>query len=210
MKGQPMRIATGEDGAALVTALMLTMLCLVIAMALLSTVILGSKISASQKRYRTALSAAQGGVELLTQEIIPQLMQGETAPGLATEFSSIYLALPQSDCLRQKLGSPSGHWSACSPRQSSDDPGEAPDLVFKLKSDGRRAFVVSSKILESDPGNTDRNGMIDHLEQGTSVSGREEGVRPPHIPGIYNIAVQGERDGGESPEKARLSVLYAY
>lgn len=206
-----MRTLAREDGAALVTALMLTMLTLVIAMALLSTVIIGSKISASQKRYRTALSAAQGGVELLTREIIPQLFDaGGTAQSLEGDYAAISLQLPDPGCLRQKLDTPGGSWSACSAAQSSSDPAQSPDLLFRLKSDGRKGFLVSSKILDTVPGNSDRNGVIDYLEQGSSVSGREEGVRPPHIPGIYNIAVQGERDGGESPEKARLSVLYAY
>jgi hypothetical protein len=42
------------------------------------------------------------------------------------------------------------------------------------------------------------------------VSGKEEIVHPQHVPGIYNLSVQGEREGGASREKARLSVLYAY
>jgi hypothetical protein len=206
-----MRITGREDGAALVTALMLTMLTLVIAMALLSTVITGTRISASQKRYRTALSAAQGGVELLTQEIIPRLFDpGNTAPGLESEFAPIDLTLPETTCLRQKLNRPGGSWSACSAAQSSDDPAQAPDIVFKLKGEGRRGFLVSSKILDAVPGNSDRNGTIDFLQQGNSVSGREEVVRPPHIPGMYNIAVQGEREAGAAREKARLSLLYAY
>lgn len=206
-----MGIVSRQDGAALVTALMLTMLSLVIAMALLSTVIMGTKISASQRRYRTALSAAQGGVELLTREIIPQLLQqGGTAQGVETEFSSIYLTLPHSDCLRQKLEKTPQGWSACSAPQSSADPQESPDMIFRLKSEGRQEFVVSSKILESAPGNSDRNGMIEYLEPGGAVSEREEVVRPPHVPGIYNIAVQGEREGGAVPEKARLSLLYLY
>lgn len=206
-----MRIAGREDGAALVTALMLTLLTLVIAMAMLSTVITGTRISASQKRYRTALSAAQGGVELLTQEIIPQLFEpGGSTLSLESKFSSIALKLPQSACLQQKLNAPGGSWSSCSAAQSSSDPAEAPDMLFKLKGEGRKGFLVSSKILDAVPGNSDRNGAIDYLMPGNSVSGREEVVRPPHVPGMYNIAVQGEREGERTGEKAALSVLYAY
>src|SRR5690349_18078732 len=116
-----------QEGAALVTALMLTMLSLVIAMALLSTVISGIGVSASQKRYRSALSAAQGGVELLGRELIPRLFEaGATKEKIKGDFSLINLQLPQYDCLRQKLNSPSANWSACSDLQASSDPGRAP------------------------------------------------------------------------------------
>jgi hypothetical protein len=50
-----------QKGAALVTALMLTLLALVISTTLLYVVMAGSRLSGSHKRYRTALAAAKGG-----------------------------------------------------------------------------------------------------------------------------------------------------
>lgn len=206
-----MPIFRNQEGAALVTALMLTMLSLVISMALLSSVLSGIGVSASQKRYRSALSAAQGGVELLTQELVPRLFQtGATREELQDQFALIALQLPQYDCLRQKLNNPTGNWSACGDDPAPADPGRSPDVIFRLASVGNRGFRVAGKIVDSVPGNSDKSPVIDYLDAGGSVSAKEEVIRPRHVPGIYNVSVQGEREGGEGQEKARLSLLYAY
>jgi hypothetical protein len=209
-----MRILRSEEGAALVTALMLTMLSLVIAMALLSTVIRGAKVSASQKRYRSSLAAAHGGVELLTQELVPILFQlNPSRTATETIFEPIALQLPQYNCLQQKLNKPNSQWGAAC--NASSDPDDAPDVTFKLSGlPQEKGFLVSTKIVDSNPGNSDKNGSLgsDFLDPGIAVAGSDSGgvVRPQHVPGIYNISVQGVREGAEMREKARLSVLYAY
>ena len=205
-----MRMLRCQDGAALVTALMLTMLSLVIAMALLSSVIMETRISASQKRYRSALAAARGGVELLTQEIIPGVSDSSAPDGLEETFRMTGLDLPQYACLKQKLDNPPDAWSACSTAQSSSDPAESPDMTFRLSGQTDIGFRVSTKIVDTVPGNSDRHGN-DLLDPGDSVAGGEERViRPQHVPAMYNLSVQGVREGAEAREKARLSVLYAY
>jgi Tfp pilus assembly protein PilX len=205
-----------EDGAALITALMLTTLALVITMALLYTVTVGTRISASQKRYRSALAAANGGVELFTQEIIPRLLQPDTTEvkaqsDFARDFALINLQMPQYGCLQQKLNTPTSKWSACSAAQSSADPSESPDVTFKLSgATNEKGFTVSTKVVDTVPGNTDRSG-INYLDPGTSVSGNgSETIHPQHVPSIYSLSVQGVREGSGAREKARLSVLYAY
>ena len=207
-----MRILSGEAGAALVTALMLTMLSLIVALTLLYTVTAGTRVSAGQKRYRSALTAAHGGVQLVTQEIIPRLLQPSPQNGadLQNDFSLIGLRLPGYGCLQQKLSSPTAAWSGCSPAQSNADPADAPDLTFTLGASRVSApgYQVAVKIVDAVPGNSDPSGGNDLLESGNSVSGREEVIRPQHVPGMYSISVQG---GAElSREKARLSLLYAY
>ncbi|GFO66833.1 type IV pilus minor pilin PilX [Geomonas limicola] len=201
-----------EKGAALVTALMLTVLSLVIALALLYTITAGTKISASQKRYRTALAAAHGGVELVTQELMPRILQNslETPNSLQNQFELISLRLPGYSCLQQKLALPPGAWSACSPAQRNADPALSPDFAFSLggaKDSHQGGYQVAVKILDSVPGNTD-SAANDLLDPGSAVTGTEEGIRPQHVPGLFNIAVQGV--GGAPREKARLSLLYAY
>jgi len=201
-----------EKGAAMVTALMLTMLALVISMTLLYSVIMGTKISASQKRYRTALAAAHGGLELFTQELIPRLLSDTSQGSLQGDFSQISLQLPQYDCLRQKLDHPTSQWIACTdPRQLTADPGQAPDVTFRLRGDQGTAtgYNVSTKIVDTVPGNSDRSGY-DLLDPGYAVAGSDQVVHPQHVPAIYNIAVQGVMEGAGSREKARLSVLFAY
>jgi hypothetical protein len=207
-----MRILSGETGAALVTALMLTMLSLIIALTLLYTVTAGTRISASQKRYRTALAAAHGGVDLVTLEIIPRLLQfnPDTETTLENNFSLIALNLPGYGCLQQKLNFPTGSWSGCSPAQANSDPADAPDLTFTLGSSSATepGYQVAVKIVDAVPGNSDASGGNDLLESGSAVSGRDEIIRPQHVPGMYSISVQGA--GEVSREKARLSLLYAY
>ena len=205
-----MRIALSEEGAALVTALMLTMLSLVIALALLYTVTAGTRISASQKRYHSALAAAQGGVELVTQEIVPALLQAlpQTQSYLQGEFFQIGLNLPAYGCLQQKLSTPTANWgSACSQAQTDADPSDAPDMTFTLGGATDQDYSVAIKIVDTVPGNTDTAGF-ELLDPGNSVIGREEVIRPQHVPSMFNISVQGV--GGSPREKARLSLLYAY
>lgn len=205
-----MRILRGERGAALVTALMLTMLALVISMMLLYSVISDIKVSASQRRYKSALAAAHGGVELLGQEIIPRLFQSVTRDMLEEEFRLVGLTVPHYECLRQKIDSPADQWLACEAEEKSADPEQSPDASFRLNdSGGRGGFRVLTKIVDTIPGNTDRSG-IDYLDAGVSMAAKEEVVHPAHIPSIYNLSVQGSRDEGAAREKARLSVLYAY
>jgi hypothetical protein len=207
-----MRILSGEAGAALVTALMLTMLSLVVALTLLYTVTAGTRISASQKRYRSALSAAHGGVQLVTRVIIPRLLQlnPQTQTSLQDDFSLIGLRLPGYGCLQQKLISPTASWHGCSEAQANADPADAPDLTFTLGSTlaSDPGYQVVVKIVDAVPGNSDASGGNDLLESGSAVSGKDEIIRPQHVPGMYSISVQGA--GEVSREKARLSLLYAY
>lgn len=204
-----MRILRCRDGAALITALMLTMLALVIAMALLSTVITGTRIAASQKRYRSALAAAQGGVELLTREIVPRLFAMEATPlSVSHDFLLIDLQLPRYACLQEKLHNPTATWKKCE-EQVSSDPAVLPDVTFRLGGQlPHSGFDVSTKIVDTIPGNSDKHDI--GLDAGLSTSGKDEVVQPRHVPGIYNISVQGVREGGGGREKASLTVLYAY
>jgi hypothetical protein len=202
---------SGKDGAALVTALMLTVLSLVVAMTLLYTVTSGVRIAASQKRYRSALAAAHGGVELVTQEIIPRLLRldPQSESRLVSDFALIQLTLPAYGCLQQKLGSPTASWSAACAAQALSDPANLPDFSFNLNADHSAApgYRVTMKIVDTVLGNTDSAGF-DLLEPGSSVTGKEEIIHPQHVPDMFNISVQGV--GGGPQERARLSVLYAY
>lgn len=207
-----MRTLRSEKGAALVTALMLTVLSLVIAMTLLYTVITATKVSASQKRYRSSLAAAHGAAELFAKEIIPEIFHaGDSATPLESRFSMVSLKLPQYGCLREKLSLPTAAWSDSCKAQATADPEQFPDATFVLRSDRvyDQGFRVASKIIDSVPGNSDVGG-IDYLDAGGGVTAREETIHPQHVPGIYSISVQGVKEGGEGREKARLSVLYAY
>lgn len=200
-----------ESGAALITALMLTTLALVIAMALLSTIIAGTQVAASQKRYRSALTSAHGGLDLFTSEILPRLFQsGYGNSDFQRDFPGIDLKVMLDPCLQQKLVLSRAEWSACSDAQANPDPSLAPDTTFRLAGEPpATGFNVSTKIIDTVPGNTDRSGYY-QLDAGGAVAAQDDVIRPQHVPAMYNMYVQGMRGEQGTREKARLAVLYAY
>ena len=205
-----MRTLRNEKGIALVTSLLLTLISLAFVLALLYVVTQSTKASGSQKRYRNALEASHGGVEVVTKEIIPKLFTGYPASNLSTDFSTINLSvLSSSACIEQKMTLPNGKWSACSANSTTLDPKVSYDLTFRLQNiAGQPGFRVYAKIVDTAPGNTDPSG-IDYLDSGGGVASSSPGVSPKHLPGMYRLEVQGERDVNPE-EKAKLSVLYAY
>ncbi|WP_026839891.1 hypothetical protein [Citrifermentans bremense] len=205
-----MAILRSEGGAALITALMLTLLTLVIALTLLTIITTGTKVSGSQKRYRSSLAAAQGGAELLAAEIVPRLFQAANLDKLEQDYALINLQLTDPACLKQKLEQPVAGWSKCNSAQTSVDPAQAPDVSFRLAGEPpAKGFLVTSKLVDTIPGNSDASGN-DLLDPGGAVSSGDDTVRPRHVPAMYNLSVQGVREEAGSREKARLSVLYAY
>lgn len=196
-----------QKGMALVTALMMTMICLAIVMALFYLVGRGIEISASQKRYRTALEASYGGAEVVLKDVIPLVFQGYSSNSIHTQFSDIDMQFPSgTDCLQEKLNLPTSQWSSsCSQTLS---PKSSSDITFELKAAGVGAapFTVYSKIVDTIQGNSDTSGL--QLE-GAGVAEPSPVITPQHFPYIYRVEVQGERSVNAT-ERANLSVLYAY
>lgn len=215
-----MRLLRSTDGAALVTALMLTMLALVVSMALLYSVTTEMRVAASKQRYRSALAATQGGVEIVGREIFPELFDVDVKP-LSPERKLLEVqgSLPEEmdlklanyACLQQKLHSRAYKWTLCDEEQLSPDPASSPDMLFTVKG-YPHDYTVLSKIVDTVPGNSDKNSRSEYLDSGSAVAGKDEAVRPKHVPALYTLSVQGEKEGegGPAREKARLSVLYAY
>jgi len=209
----------GEEGAALVTALLLTLLTLVIATALLYSVTLGTKSTASHRRYSTALAAAEGGVDVLAKEIIPRLFSISLAGSLTDgslrdmehKLSFMHLEFQRDpdtgQCLQQKLTSRTEEWDKCEEKMKNSDPAKFPDVTFVLEGSAPSAqYRVSTKIVDTSPGNSFLGGL--DLDAGGAVDWKDDGIYPEHVPYLYSIGVQGE--SVTSKEKARLSVLYAY
>ena len=206
-----MKILGGEKGVALVTALLLTLLSLAITMALLSFIIAGTKISAGQKRYSNSLSAAYGGVEVTTKDLIPKIFFGYTSSSLSTSFSAINLSVQSSTtCIRQKLYLPTNKWTtaACGASATTQNAQLAPDFKFTLSGvTAATNFNVFAKIIDTVPGNSDPSGV--DLDPGMAVAGAAAGISPMHLPAMITLEVEGSQ-GANPQEKADLSVLYAY
>ena len=205
-----MNTLRNERGVALVTALLLTLVALAIVMAVLYFVMQGTQLSAAHKRYKTALEASHGGVEVFTKEIIPYVFDNTTTGGLANKFGGINLQVPVSNaCFQQKLNQPTSKWTACNAGSKGLDPKSSPDMTFRLNGlPTQPGFNVFTKIVDTTPGNSDLSGFA-LLDGGSGVTGTSSGVSPKHIPALYRIEVEGERETNPQ-EKAQLSVLYAY
>lgn len=213
-----MKILKNNNGIALVTSLMLTLISLTIVMYLLYMVTAGVKQSGASKRYKTALEASYGGVEVITKEIIPLMYSNLTNPSTPLMFASFLNLQTSGDtCLQEKLTKPREEWSAsCS---NTMDPKAGFDLSMRLNSSTSEPFIVYSKIVDTECSDkrpypdgkctgSDLSG-IDYLDGGASVSGSVSGVPTKPMPALYRIEVRAER-AANPQEKSNLSVLYAY
>lgn len=204
-----MRILKNNKGVALVTSLMLTLISLTIIMALMYMITRSTTVSASLKRYKTALEASYGGSELYTKDILPFVLQNYENANLATELSSTFAAVnPQLlttlNCIQSKLSSPSSNWPAgCS---NTAEPKKSPDLTFQLSATSGAPYTIYSKIVDTLLGNTDISGL--QLE-GAGVAEAQSGITPQHFPYVYRLELQGERSVGATAQ-ANIEVLYAY
>lgn len=205
-----MKTLNNEDGVALVTALLLTLISLGMVMALLFMVLQQTKLSGAHKRYKNSLEASHGGSQLITKELIPAMFSEATDPTatLMTNFASINLYTSSNNCLQQKLMNVPAGWAACGADSKTYDIKKGWDMTFKLQGASGPGFNVYAKIVDTQPGNTDTSGF-ELLDGGAGVTGASAGIAPKHIPAMYRIETQGESVSNPR-EKAVLSVLYAY
>lgn len=202
-----MRSIRNEKGIALVTALMMTLISLIITLALLYMVTTGTQMSASQKRYKSALEASHGTVQLFTKEIIDRAFKGYSSSQFNRDsgYAAIGLTMTGNACLQDKLTKPTAQWgNACS---NTPDPKLSPDMTAILKGDDSSGFNVYAKIVDTVPGNSDMSGL--ELDSALGVAGTGGGISPQHLPGLYTVEVLAER-GTNTREKAELSALYEY
>lgn len=197
-----------NNGFALVTSLMLTLLSLTVVLALLLIITQGTKLSGLNKKYKTAVEASYGGAEILAKEILPFVMQNYSATTLKTDleskFSSVQLDVASASCLQAKLTKQTSAWpSTCS---NTPDPKRSPDITYKMAATTGNPFVVYSKIVDTTAGNTDISGIS--LE-GAGVAESSSILTPQHFPYIYRLELQGERQSNAGAQ-ANIEVLYAY
>lgn len=226
-----MKILHNENGIALITSLMFTVLSLVITMALLSMITASIRTTGAIKRYKTTTEAVYGGTDIMVKDLISASFAFHdysiAHPG--TNFNTymkdnymVNLSSPSvSDCLRIKLTTPKNQWSAaCS--DVSLNAKKSFDVSFNLNAASGQPFVVYSKIVDTMErkftvmrnhssvtvtmaGNSDTS--IFGLEGGSTTDG--SGVAVPHYPYLYRVEIQAERQQNPS-EKAKISVQYAY
>ena len=211
-----MRYLRNERGVALLTAIMLSMLALLMISAALYLITKGIKVSAASKRYKNAREAAYAVPEVVGKDIFPQILSGYSTSRLATDFHSINLKFSDAtgQCLRQKMNNPTSAWSqvaGCTPPAPGVpfDPKAHYDMSFNLKGlPLQPGYNVYSQIVDTVKGNSDKSG-VELLDGGGGVTSGSSGITPMHLPSLYTIEVQAEKEVNPQ-EKARLSVLYSY
>jgi hypothetical protein len=229
-----MRPVTDERGAALVMALILSLIVLAAVSAMLYLVTQGTEISGFQKRYQTAQEAAKGGMELATREVISRtiasayldniegtddnLIAMKTSVG--SDYSEISLTFPPATstaCLRNKLllsaiTGTTKNWTSCTNDNYSldlkkPDGTNISDMTFTLSgTPGAADFKVYAKIVDTVAGNTDTSGLDLIADGGTTGA---PSPAPPTNPYLFRVELMGERTSNPD-EHSRLSVLYAY
>ncbi len=216
-----MKIIMNNRGIALVTSLMMTLMCLVISMALLYSLTQNIKSSASQKIYRNVVEASYGGTEVFVNEILPQLFTSTattTTMNAAKSTLSTSLGVTfntttnSSACLIQKLTLKPSDWTSCTSGTDINPKSivAARDLEFTLSGASGAQYKVYSKIVDTVPGAEyiDPNGKP-LLTGGVVESGYGGGggSTPAHF--VYRIEVVGERSVNQS-EQGAVSVLYEF
>ena len=210
-----MKVLKNNEGIALVTSLMLTLITLTISMVMLYMVLQSTQLSGAHKRYKNSLDAAVGGVDIVSMDALPYLLSFAVDPTgtalidrLNTSMNLAATSEISDACLQAKLTSKV--WgAACGAASSNINPKDTPDITFTLQSQvpglsTATGFRVYTKIVSTTPGSTDMSGR--NLE-GMSTTGAPPGdVGAPYF---YRIEVSSEKVTNPS-ERANLSLLYAY
>lgn len=228
-----MKILHNENGVALVTSLMFTVLSLVITMALLYMVTASIRTSGAIKRYRTTTDAAYGGTDIIVKDLIAATFAFHdysiAHPG--STFTSYMqgnymgnLDAPHvSDCLRAKLTTPKSQWPSGCSDVSLNAKYPNPDVSFNLKATSGPQYAIYSKIVDTMErkflvmrnhssmtvtiaGNSDTTSQLG-LEGAATTEGSS--VTIPHYPYVYRIEIQAERRQNPA-ENSKISVQYAY
>ncbi len=215
-----MSLLSKNNGIALVTSLLFTMISLGIIMALLSIVLQGTRVSGANKAYKTAIAAGYGAVDVVSRDIFPAIFKGNFDSAYKNNLaSSINLVFPLEACFNQKVVNSTALWSLCTGQPTSPVPTVSSDMTFNLKATNDTVgFKVYTKIVDTRCGgdaslgqpcsNSDSSG-VDYLDAGGGVTSSSGAVTPQHRPAYYRIEVQSER-AVNPHEKSQLSVLYAY
>lgn len=210
-----MKFLDNDKGVALVTSLMLTVLTFTISMVMLYMVLQSTRISGAHKRYKNALDAAVGGVDIVTLDALPYLIGFASDPTGSTLIDRLNGSMNltatsgvSDACLQAKLTSKV--WgAACGVASANINPKDTPDMSFTLQSqvpgfNAPSGYTVYTKIVSTTPGSTDMSGR--NLEGQSTTGAPPADVGAPYL---YRIEVSSEKVTNPS-ERADLSILYAY
>ena len=202
------RILAKQDGIAMVTAMMLTLISLMIIMSVMYMITSSIERSGASKRYKTALEASYGGTDILMKDIVPQILKNIGSATFKADMENTYalisLNILSSACLQEKLTRKTGDWnSSCN---QILNPKSSADMSFRLQATGGQPYAIYTKVVDTIFGNSDMSGL--QLE-GAGVAETQSILTPQHVPYVYRVEIQAERETNAT-EQANMSVLYAY
>jgi len=208
-----MKTINNESGIALITALLLTMISLVIVIGVLYMLTADTRMIGTNKVYRNAVEASYGGIDVTLKEILPRFTQGlATADILAAfpgDMNLQFISKPDGSCFRDKLSKDSSGWNSNCPADSTNiDPLVAPDIRFNVRGTSNQVYTVSSKIVDTSTGapyiNPEGSELLGLGVTASSGTGASKGK---HY--VYRVEIVGQRQDAPA-EKGQLSVLYEY
>ncbi len=215
-----MKHLSDQKGAALVVVMAIVVISTAVFAVVLHFIQRGTETSGLEQKYETAKDASYGGLDVFAKEVIPSAIsaaQLDPTKSLSESIGKFYAitsaqvaAGTTPACFSDKLLKSTADWSAaCS---STTDPKTVPDITFTLQGTGGQPFKVYAKIVDTVKGNSDTSGVPSLVFSPDPVASSGGGggvVTTQHIPYMYSIEVQGERQQNPQ-ERARLEVLYAY
>lgn len=205
-----------QRGIALATALLLSLISMIIVITALYFIMQGTRVSGIQKRYQTALEASYGGLDIFGKYVLPNIIvksftlqdfKDNTLNAALFPSSAPGPFVSTNACFDQKLLLTSDKWTQCTTTNMLD-PKANWDLKITLQSEKPQPdYDVYVKIVDTMPGNSDTTGggeaLIGHGVTDPGI------LTPVHYPYVYRIEIQAERHRNPD-ERAQLSVLYAY
>lgn len=203
------RVLAKQDGIALVTSLLMTLISLTIIMAVMYMITQSVQLTGASKRYKTALEASYGGTDIMMKDIVPYILSDFASATLKNDlelkYAGVSLALfATPSCLQDKITKGTSNWnSACS---QLINPTSGPDMTMQLQATGGQSYTVYTKIVDTILGNTDTSGL--QLE-GAGVAESLSVITPQHTPFVYRLEIQAQRSVNAT-EQANMSILYAY
>lgn len=186
-----MKTLRNENGFALAFVLILAAIALVMTLAMLFMVSRGSYVSGQQKRFRTAVEAARGGIEATIQMI-------SNRGNLTVPYNNLAL----DNGVGTKLGNATGSWGGLD-SSITIDPGVPSTYDMRID---LGTYRVYSKIVDTVEGNS---GADEGLVKAAVVNTGSGEVTVMSIPYLYTIEVLSQSQTNAT-ERSKFSVLYQY
>ncbi|MEW6713988.1 MAG: hypothetical protein AB1306_02700 [Nitrospirota bacterium] len=227
-----MKILNNEKGIALFMVLVLSVIMLSITAAVLYMVTEGTKSSGREKRYKTAIEAGLGGLDISyeligtrgdTANLVNVVLAGRNAvvstpaecvPSAVAacvaldDYSAGYTGLATKLRLPTSIGTAGDScWSGCDSTLPIDpDVPATYDMSFQLGAAPDPVYDVFVKIVDTTIGNSaPSTGLV---KTGVVLTNSGE-ITVPKINYLYTIEVLSQ-DAANPDERARASVLYGY